>query len=74
MLDFRCLILPRFVYTTGAAFDGEQIQDPEVDERLSELAERFVRISAAGVSESHPHDIMITKESPNYSGLDTFES
>ncbi|MBN1818312.1 MAG: IMP dehydrogenase [Sedimentisphaerales bacterium] len=34
---------------------------------------RFVRISAAGVSESHPHDIMITKESPNYYGTDTFE-
>jgi len=35
---------------------------------------RFVRISPASVSESHPHDIMITKESPNYSGSDTFES
>ena len=28
---------------------------------------RFVRISAASVAESHPHDIQITKESPNYS-------
>ena len=28
---------------------------------------RFVRISAASVSESHPHDIQITKEAPNYS-------
>lgn len=27
----------------------------------------FVRITSAGVSESHPHDITITKESPNYS-------
>jgi IMP dehydrogenase len=27
----------------------------------------FVRITAAGVNESHPHDVMITKESPNYS-------
>ena len=27
----------------------------------------FVRITTAGVSESHPHDITITKESPNYS-------
>ena len=34
---------------------------------------RFVRISAAGVSESHPHDIMITKESPNYTGSETME-
>lgn len=27
---------------------------------------RFIRISGAGLRESHPHDIMITKESPNY--------
>lgn len=27
---------------------------------------RFVRISAAGVKESHPHDVVITKEAPNY--------
>jgi IMP dehydrogenase len=27
---------------------------------------RFMRISAAGVRESHPHDISITKEAPNY--------
>lgn len=34
---------------------------------------KFVKISSATVSESHPHDIMITKESPNYSGSDSFE-
>ena len=28
---------------------------------------RFVRITAAGLRESHPHDINITKEAPNYS-------
>ncbi len=28
---------------------------------------RFCRISAASLAESHPHDITITKESPNYS-------
>ncbi len=28
---------------------------------------RFIRISGAGLRESHPHDIYITKESPNYS-------
>ncbi|MEO7557230.1 MAG: IMP dehydrogenase, partial [Acidimicrobiales bacterium] len=27
---------------------------------------RFVRITAAGLRESHPHDIQITKEAPNY--------
>src|SRR3984885_2086748 len=28
---------------------------------------KFVRITAAGMRESHPHDITITKEAPNYS-------
>ena len=27
---------------------------------------RFVRITGAGLKESHPHDIYITKEAPNY--------
>ncbi|MGY0392903.1 IMP dehydrogenase [Bizionia sp. KMM 8389] len=28
---------------------------------------RFVKITASGINESHPHDVAITKESPNYS-------
>ena len=31
---------------------------------------RFTRITGAGMIESHPHDILITKESPNYSRWD----
>jgi IMP dehydrogenase len=27
---------------------------------------RFVRISAAGLQESHVHDVIVTKEAPNY--------
>jgi IMP dehydrogenase len=27
---------------------------------------RLVRITNAGLRESHPHDVMITKEAPNY--------
>lgn len=34
-------------------------------EALHETAQ-FVRITSAGLRESHPHDIQITKESPNY--------
>ncbi|MBQ4108961.1 MAG: IMP dehydrogenase, partial [Clostridia bacterium] len=36
---------------------------------IPELKERgqFVKISGAGLRESHPHDINITKEAPNYS-------
>ena len=37
-----------------------------------DLAERgrFIRISGAGLRESHPHDVTITKEAPNY-GLES---
>jgi IMP dehydrogenase len=28
---------------------------------------QFVRITAAGLRESHPHDVVITREAPNYS-------
>jgi IMP dehydrogenase len=34
---------------------------PELRERA-----RFVRITAAGVAESHVHDVMVTNEAPNY--------
>jgi IMP dehydrogenase len=34
---------------------------------------RFVRVSAASVVESHPHDVQITKEAPNYSATLPFE-
>lgn len=39
---------------------------------IEELKEngRFVKISAAALRESHPHDIHITKEAPNYSSAD----
>ena len=30
---------------------------------------KFVKISAASLKESHPHDIQITKEAPNYSSV-----
>jgi len=28
---------------------------------------KFIRITASGINESHPHDVAITKEAPNYS-------
>lgn len=36
---------------------------------LAEMHEKaqFIRITGAGLKESHPHDIQITKEAPNYS-------
>ncbi|PAE14691.1 IMP dehydrogenase, partial [Virgibacillus sp. 7505] len=37
---------------------------PTIDE-LRENSQ-FIRITAAGLRESHPHDVQITKEAPNY--------
>ncbi|XFA98097.1 IMP dehydrogenase [Candidatus Izemoplasma sp. B36] len=38
---------------------------------IKELKEKanFVEISSAGLKESHPHDVSITREAPNYSGV-----
>jgi IMP dehydrogenase len=37
---------------------------------ISELKEKakFIRITQSGMQESHPHDVIITKEAPNYQG------
>jgi len=37
-------------------------------QNLKELQERskFIRISQAGLRESHVHDVIITREAPNY--------
>ncbi|HOV69901.1 MAG TPA: IMP dehydrogenase, partial [Clostridia bacterium] len=38
-------------------------------ENIQDLRQKskFIRITNAGLTESHPHDIYITKEAPNYS-------
>lgn len=43
MLDFRCTIVPRFVYATGDAFDGGTITDPTITKRIDELAVEIIR-------------------------------
>ena len=47
MLDFRCLILPKFVYATGNHFEEDRITDEGVEQRITELARSLVRISTA---------------------------
>ncbi|MGH8017946.1 MAG: NADPH-dependent FMN reductase [Opitutaceae bacterium] len=47
MLDFRCVIVPRFVYATGGAFREGVIADPEVARRTEELCEELMRFAAA---------------------------
>ena len=51
---------------TGGMRSGMGYVGAETVPDLHERAE-FVRVSSAGQSESHPHDVMITDEAPNYS-------
>ena len=44
MLDFRSLIVPRFVYATGNAFTDQRISDPKVSERVAELARAAAKL------------------------------
>lgn len=47
MLDFRCLIIPRFVYTTGDSFAGDQLADDDVQQRVFSLVDETVRVATA---------------------------
>lgn len=42
MLDYRCHIIPRFVYTTGAAFGGLTLSDENIKKRIEELVENII--------------------------------
>src|SRR4030081_1282437 len=45
MLDFRSVIIPRFVCATGGAFEGNDLKDKEVEERIAKLANELVRFT-----------------------------
>ena len=45
MLDFRCVIIPRFVYATGRAFENDELKDDKVGERIAELAAELIRFT-----------------------------
>jgi len=38
MLDFRCLIIPRFVYATSEDFQGDRVPRPDLVKRIKQLA------------------------------------
>ena len=45
MLDFRCLIIPRFVYATGDSFNGDKLTDTKVAKRIGHVASELVRVT-----------------------------
>jgi FMN reductase len=54
MLDFRSLIIPRFVYADGSAFGGGEIVDAEIATRISELVEAAIKLDGAALPERQP--------------------
>ena len=47
MLDFRCVIVPRFIYATGESFEGDSLADESIQMRVNQLVEETVRMSKA---------------------------
>lgn len=44
ILDFRCWIVPRFVYSTEKDFSGDTLTNPQVVQRLNEFVREFIRV------------------------------
>ena len=47
MIDYRCFIIPKFVYALKNDFNGIEITNPEIKERVVKLGNDLVRISEA---------------------------
>lgn len=47
MLDFRCVIIPRFVYATGHAFAHGELKDEKVIERIEQVSAELLRFTQA---------------------------
>lgn len=55
MLDFRSVIVPRFVYAGDDTFEGDDIADPAVEKRLDELADTLILFGEALDKHSGPN-------------------
>ena len=47
MIDYRCFIIPKFVYALKNDFDGNKITSPEIKQRISELGKDLIKITEA---------------------------
>ena len=45
MLDFRCIIIPRFIYTDGDSFDENNNLDEQTKDRIEELVDLSISLS-----------------------------
>ena len=47
MLDFRTIILPRFVYATGEDFEGDGSPSPYIEARVEQFGDEFLKLATA---------------------------
>lgn len=47
MLDFRCVIIPRFVYATGDVFDNDKVMNKKLVTRIERVAAELIRFTRA---------------------------
>ncbi len=47
MIDFRCYIIPKFVYATKHDFDNGKITNSDIEDRIEELGNELVKVSKA---------------------------
>ncbi|HIF37503.1 MAG: flavoprotein [Methanobacteriota archaeon] len=47
MIDFRCYIIPKFVYATKHDFDDGEITNTDIKKRIEELGKELIRVSKA---------------------------
>ncbi|MEO5719573.1 MAG: NAD(P)H-dependent oxidoreductase [Chthoniobacterales bacterium] len=47
MLDFRCVVIPRFVFATSHAFNDETVADEKIAKRIEQIAAELVRFTSA---------------------------
>ena len=47
MLDFRCYIIPKFVFATKNDFEEGKIVNSEIKSRIKELGSELIRVSSA---------------------------
>ena len=47
MIDYRCFIIPKFVFATKSDFNENQITNQDIKERINELSNDLIRISNA---------------------------
>ena len=47
MLDFRCVIIPRFVYATGEDFHDDGVAAGKIVKRIEQVAAELVRFTEA---------------------------